>query len=410
MKILVVCQHYYPEPFRISDICEELVRAGHEVLVVTGTPNYPEGKIYAGYKFGQRKNETINGVRVHRCFTIGRRKGIIFRLLNYYSFAISSTLHTLFMKEHFDVVFINQLSPVMMANAGIAYKKKYGTKTVLYCLDLWPESLTVGGIKKGSLPYRIFHKISERIYRSADEICISSKTFAKYFEEEFGITDTHYLPQYSEDIFDPANCKKVPDEFVDLMFAGNVGKAQSIETIIYAAEKTQSITNLRWHIVGDGSELQNVQHLAETLKLKNVIFHGRQSLADMPKYYAMADAMLVTMQKNDVISMTLPGKMQTYMAAGKAVLGSIGGETAEVIKEAECGLCCPPENPEALAAIAVDYMTKKTDCNFEENSSKHYQATYSKDVVVEKLLNILEGKSTERRCNKNFTIPRKSII
>ena len=128
MKILVVCQHYYPEPFRITDICEELVKAGHEVFVVTGLPNYPEGKIYDGYRGGDLRNETLNGVRIHRCFTIGRRRGAFFRFLNYYSYALSSTLYTLAMREEFDLVFVNQLSPVMMARAGIAYKKKYNKK------------------------------------------------------------------------------------------------------------------------------------------------------------------------------------------------------------------------------------------------------------------------------------------
>ena len=122
MKILVICQYYYPEPFRISNICEELVKSGHEVFVVTGFPNYPEGEIYKGYKFFKRRNEIINGVRVHRCFTIGRRRGPIFRFLNYYSYAFSSTIYVSMLREDFDIVFVNQLSPVMMAKAGMVIR------------------------------------------------------------------------------------------------------------------------------------------------------------------------------------------------------------------------------------------------------------------------------------------------
>ena len=164
MKILVVCQYYYPEPFRITDICEELVRRGHEVFVVTGLPNYPEGMIYSGYRGKDKRDENINGVRVHRCFTIGRRSGVLFRFLNYYSYAFSSVRYTSKLKEKFDVIFVNQLSPVMMAKAAISYKKKHNTKIVMYCLDLWPESLTVGGIKKGSAIYKFFHKVSAKMY------------------------------------------------------------------------------------------------------------------------------------------------------------------------------------------------------------------------------------------------------
>ena len=154
MKILVICQYYSPEPFRHSDICEELVKRGHEVTVVTGLPNYPMGKIYDGFRHGKKRDEQINGVKIHRCFIIGRRHGAIFRFLNYYSYAISSHFYVKHLKDDFDVVFVNQLSPVMMAKAGITYKKKHNKKLVLYCLDLWPESLVAGGITRGSFIYK----------------------------------------------------------------------------------------------------------------------------------------------------------------------------------------------------------------------------------------------------------------
>jgi len=162
-KILVICQYYKPEPFRISDICEEMVRRGHEVHVVTGYPNYPEGVLYEGYGKGKHIDEVINGVKVHRCFTIPREQGVAKRFMNYYSYAASSVKYVLSDKckptdgTKFDVVFCNQLSPVMMGEAAIAYKKKHKVPTVMYCLDLWPESLVAGGIKRTSPIYRAFY-------------------------------------------------------------------------------------------------------------------------------------------------------------------------------------------------------------------------------------------------------------
>ena len=149
MKILVVCQHYAPEPFRHPDICEELARRGHEVTVITGQPNYPMGVIYEGYQGRKKRQEALNGVQIHRTFTIGRRRGPLFRILNYYSYALSSAAFVKSMQDKFDVIFVNQLSPVMMANAAVAYKQMHGTPIVLYCLDLWPESLVAGGIRRG---------------------------------------------------------------------------------------------------------------------------------------------------------------------------------------------------------------------------------------------------------------------
>ena len=385
MKILVICQYYAPEPFRITDICEELVKRGHEVTVVTGVPNYPMGRIYDGYRHGEKRDEVINGVKVHRCFTIGRRTGTVWRFLNYYSYMFSSTHYVSKLKDDFDAVFVNQLSPVMMANAGIKYKKKHHTKVVLYCLDLWPESLVAGGVKRGSAIYKFFHRVSEKIYKSADSILITSKSFAEYFEKEFGITDTQYLPQYAEALFTPEMCKKEPNDTIDLMFAGNVGAAQSVDTIIKAAALTQDIPNLRWHIVGDGSELENCKKQANDLHVQSVIFHGRKPVEEMPEYYAMADAMLVTMQKNPVLSMTLPGKVQTYMAAGKPIIGAIDGETKSIIEEAECGFCGEAENAVALANNIQKFVACKDRIKYWQNARKCYEENFNVKLFLNKL-------------------------
>ncbi|NMP37324.1 MAG: glycosyltransferase family 4 protein [Clostridiales bacterium] len=390
MNILVVCQYYYPEPFRVSDICEELVRRGNSVTVVTGIPNYPMGEIYDGYRHGEKRDEVINGVRVHRCFTIGRRHGAVYRFLNYCSYAFSSARYISKLNGDYDAVFVNQLSPVMMANAGIKYKKKHRKKLILYCLDLWPESLVSGGIKRGSPIYGLFHKISERIYKSADRIFITSKSFSDYFKEEFGIENTEYLPQYAEALFTPEQCEKHPDETIDLMFAGNVGAAQSVKTIVEAANLTRDIETLRWHIVGDGSEFDNVKKLSESYKLTSVIFHGRQPIEKMPEYYAMADAMLVTMQKDPVLSMTLPGKVQTYMAAGKPIVGAVDGETQKLVCDAGCGVCGAAENAQELAQLCREISSNPELLQqWSRNTYSYYCEFFSKNRFMDALIKAL---------------------
>ena len=302
---------------------------------------------------------------------------------------LSSSAYVSRLSNDYDVVLVNQLSPVMMAKAGVKYKKKNGKKLVIYTLDLWPDSLTVGGIKRGSFIFKHYHNVSKRTYKSADKILVTSKEFVEYFDSEFGIKDVEYLPQYSEAIFDPKTCEKTPDGFIDLMFAGNIGKAQSIDTVIRAANLTKDIENIRWHIVGDGSELENCKKLASELDAKNVIFHGRKPLEEMPKYYAMADAMLVTLYKNDVISKTLPGKVQTYMAAGKPIIGAIDGEAALVINESNCGLCGEAENAEKLAENVRAFMR----CNaqeFKKNAIEYSQKNFGKEDFFLKLEDIFE--------------------
>lgn len=394
MKILVVCQYYYPEPFRITDICEELVKKGHKVTVVTGTPNYPMGEIYKGYEKGKRKYETINGVKVHRCFTIGRKGGTVKRFLNYYSYAFSSSIHTLFLKNDFDVVFVNQLSPVMMAYAGIVYKKIHHNKLVMYSLDLWPASLCAGGIKENSIIYKVFHKISSSIYKQADKILITSSMFRKYLNEELKISNKRikYLPQYAEELFEPKSCAKNPDEYTDLMFAGNIGKIQNVEIILKAADKLRD-QKVRFHVVGDGTDIDRLKGIKEKLKLENVIFYGRQPLEKMPEYYSMADAMLVTLENDPILSLTLPGKVQTYMAAGKPVIGSISGETQKVIAQAKCGYCSNAEDESSLYSI-IDKFIK---CSEKWVLGKNARAYYNQRFTKSKFMDILEKELKNER-------------
>ena len=395
MKILVVCQHYYPESFRITDICEELVKRGHSVVVITELPNYNLPDILPEYRHGQNSDEVINGVHIHRCRTIARKSGVVRRILNYYCFALSSKRYAKNLKEEFDVVFVNQLSPVMMAWAGIAYKKKHHKKMLLYCLDLWPESLIAGNIGRGSFIYKYFHRVSEKVYLQADEILVTSRLFRSYFKEHFRISDNtiFYLPQYAEALFTPEVCQKLPDGNIDLLFAGNIGAAQSIPTFLQAAKETQDIKNLFWHFVGEGSELQSCKKLAEELKLDRVIFHGKKPLEEMPSYYAKADAMLVGLMKDPVLSLTLPGKVQTYLAAGKPIIGSADGETEEVIKASNCGFCSPAEDASALA-LNVRRFCEEFDSLakfFSVNAVKFYEENFKK----EQFFSVLEKKLAE---------------
>lgn len=394
MKILVICQYYYPEPFRITDICEELVNRKNDVTVITGVPNYPMGEIYPGYDNNSHNHEVIGGVNVYRCNIHPRKTGIFHRLLNYYSYSYKSKKFIDKLNSDFDVVFINQLSPVMMANAGIRYAKKHNKKSVLYCLDLWPASLSAGGIKSGFI-YKWFFKESKKVYKSVDKILVSSKSFKKYFKEQFNIDIAGYLPQYAEDTFNFDECRKTPNEFIDLMFAGNIGTAQSIDTIIKAAALCKNTHNLRWHIVGDGKELNNCKALANSLSAP-VIFHGRKPMNEMPKYYSMADALIVTMQKDPIISLTLPGKVQAYMSAGKPIIGAIDGETAHVINEANCGLCVHSEDAKALADIAKQLTTcdRRILDEYASNSFKYYKQNFDKHKTLTRLEEFLNESIT----------------
>lgn len=388
MRVLVICQYYYPEPFRISDICEELVKKGHYVKVVTGIPNYPMGEIYKGYENSSKHDEIVNGVFVHRCNIYPRKKGFINRFINYYSYSFKSSKYINKLNDNFDVVFINQLSPVMMAKAGIKYAKKNNKKTVLYCLDLWPVSLAAGGVEERSIIFKFFHWESKKIYKNVDKIISSSKMFSNYFFKEFGIRNIDYLPQYAEEIFGPIECKKKKNCFIDLMFAGNVGSLQNLEILVKVAKKCLDIKNLRWHVVGDGVELEKLKNISAGLP---ITYYGRKPLEEMPRYYSMADAMIVSMKKNLTLSLTLPGKIQTYMAAGKPIIASIDGEAKRVIKEANCGLVADAEDINGFEQVVRNFVYNRNN-EWEENSYDYYKNHFSKQRFIKSLLCIFENQ------------------
>lgn len=392
MKILVICQHYWPEPYPLPDICEELVRRGHDVHIITDIPNYPMGIIYPEYKNQKHRKEEHNGVQITRTFTIGRRHNVVFRLLNYYSYAISSSIYAKKIKEDYDIVFANQSSPVMMSSAAFVYAKRHNKKVVMYCMDLWPACLAAGGLSKSSPIYKLFGRISSRLYKQPDRILITSRLFRDYLVYQHGVDNQKisYLPQYANECYEKELPEKNDHTTVNLLFAGNIGVAQSLSTVIQAAAILKNQNLLRWHIVGDGSELENLKAMTNQMGLTNVIFHGRKPLKEMPYYYAMADAMLVTLIDDPIISLTLPGKVQTYMAAGKPIIGAASGEISEVITAAECGYCAGAGDSQGLAEAVKRFLQCDDKRQLGENARRYYCEHFTRKDFMDTLENELK--------------------
>ena len=357
MRILAVSQYYWPEPFNVADICEELAARGHEVTVLTGIPNYPEGDVYPGYDAKRGMEEERNGVRIVRASMAPRRKGPVNRVRNYYSFSRNGSSVVQRLGPGFDAVLSFEISPVMSANPAIAYAEAFGAPLLLYVIDIWPECLLAGGIRRSSAVYKHFSKVSAHIYSVADMLAVTSPSFEGYIGHLLGESiEVVNLPQYAEDGFselpepDPTlDAAMFRDGKLHLMFAGNVGSAQSVETLVRAAALVRDDAT-DFHVVGSGSSLDGCMSLAKDLGADNVFFHGRHPIEEMPAYYAKADAMVATFADNPVLGYTLPRKIQSYMAAGKPVIGTVTGEARRVLEEAGCGFCCDAEDAEGLAS------------------------------------------------------------
>ncbi|WP_101723332.1 glycosyltransferase family 4 protein [Eggerthella timonensis] len=370
MRVLAVCQYYWPEPFSIDDVCEELVRRGHSVTVLTGLPNYPEGSIPNEYKHGRNREQRRNGVRIVRTPIVARganlrKGGAVSRVANYLSYAISGSLKALEISNEYDVVVVFQFSPVFMALPGIRYAKRARVPLLLYCFDLWPEDMLAGGMRRNGIPFRVVKMASKAIYSKADTIAVTSPGFETYFREYLELADRRFclLPQYAEERFeqmDPGNHLK-DDGTCDFVFAGNIGENQAVDVIVRAAALLKNDPVIRIHVVGSGSRYEECKSLATELGATNVAFYGRQPIEKMPSFYRMADAMILTLSRpaNDsvVTSYTIPRKIQSYLAVGKPLIVSAPGASRRIVRDAACGICCAAEDPEGLALSMKSFVS-----------------------------------------------------
>ena len=370
LRILVVTQCFYPDIYAVNDIVEEMVKRGHKVTVLTGLPDYTTSKIPPEYRHGKRRHEHYKGADVYRVQTIARHHGPLWRSLNYLSFVVSGSLRAWtqdFTKTEacFDVIYVWEVSPVTMAVPAIRLAKRYRKPLFLYCMDIWPECVKAMGITERNPAFPIIHAWSRLIYNACDHIAVSSKPFFTYLEKmnRVPLSRMSYLPQYADDTLLLSDFTKQPDGHVDFLFIGNIGKAQKLDCLIRAMsvfkekkdDSSSAANKVTLHIVGGGSDEERIRGLAHRLGLMDRIrFYGPKPAVEAAQYYKKADVCVLTLDGSTHIGDTLPGKLQTYMAAGKPVIAAANGATKEIIEESCCGICTPAGDDRALGEALLD--------------------------------------------------------
>jgi len=359
MKILIVSQHFWPENFRINDLAIGLKEKGHEIFVLTGIPNYPEGKFFPGYGFFRRRVDNYQGIKVFRFPLIPRGKGKSWNLvLNYLtSTFMSCLLAPFYCIERFDLIFVFETSPVTIGLPAIVVKKIQSIPIVFWVLDLWPESLAASGAIRSAHVLAMVKRLVRFIYRRCDKILVSSKGFIESIDSVGGYKgDIEYFPNWVEPEYlapvgneSSVSLPNLPEGF-RVMFAGNIGAAQDFETILKAAEALNAYPDIHWIILGDGRRAEWVSAQVKARGLSSH-FHllGRFPAEMMPLFFARADALLITLNRDPVFALTVPGKLQSYMAAGKPIIAGLDGEGAKLIEEAGAGLTSPAGSHSELA-------------------------------------------------------------
>lgn len=410
MKLLVVSQYFHPENFRINELVAHMVRSGHDVTVLTGQPNYPQGRLFDGYGFFQPREESQFGARVIRVPLVPRGKGGGVRLtLNYLSFALTASIAVWTrLQGSFDAIFVFQVSPVTVGLPAIAARRRFDAPILLWVLDLWPESVRATGAVRHPRILGLIAALVRWIFARCDAVLVQSRAFGPS-TQALGVPaeHIHYFPNWIEGEYEVApTAPLVATDDIEfrIVYAGNIGAAQDFPAIVEAADLLRHrLPQIRWIVAGDG---RMAPWLREEVARRNLSerfeFLGQLPASRMPALFADADALLVSLRADPVFAMTVPGKVQSYLASGRPVLAMLDGEGARMIAESGGGLAVPAGDYAELA----DRIAELVDLDPAERQAIGHRGRayamreFERKTLFERLETLLEkavlSYSTER--------------
>ena len=406
MKILIFSQHFWPESFRINDIAIELSKRGHTIDVVTGKPNYPEGNFFDGYKSSGFSNEYWNNISIYRFPIVSRGNKTHIRLsLNYLSFIFSTLIFApiILRKKSYDVIFVYGVSPIFQVLPASFFGWLKNIPVVLWVQDLWPQSVQATGYIKSKFILKMLEYLVKYSYSHTDLLLVQSKSFIKFVAKLAPKIPVKYYPNSVDKIFynqvkdKTINIKSLESGF-NIIFAGNIGTAQSIETIVKAAEKLLPFKKIKFIFFGNGSKYNWLLDIKKSKSLDNIFIEGRYPVETMPAFMRKASVLLVSLKNEPIFSLTVPNKIQAYLAVGKPIIASMNGEGARIIDESKAGISVPAEDPNSLVD-AIMYLYKLTNrerSQLGKNGRSFFKKNYDEDLLVNDLCNHLMSVFSEK--------------
>jgi glycosyltransferase involved in cell wall biosynthesis len=402
MRIAFISQYFHPEQFSNNAIARELVRRGHEVHAFPCVPNYPAGRFFDGYSNSRKREEVWEGVRISRVHTVPRGKRALSLIANYVTYPVAASW-TMYRKlrPRADVSFVSMPSPLFQAFAGVVLRWRTGTRCVYWVQDIWPESATYTLNIRSRWIVAVLHAACGWLYRRADIVMVQSAAFTEMITR-FGVPRERIrvLPNTAPEMYRPLRPEQapeyagiVPQDGFRLMFAGNIGESQDFDTLLAAAALLRGRCELRWVIVGSGRDEARVKRLVLEKGLEDSFhFLGRYPEDAMPGLFAHADALLVSLKDAPIFALTVPYKVQCYLACGKPIVASLNGEGARIVKDADAGVTAPAGRPEALADAIAALMdsTPERRLACAANARRYFEERYSAAKVYGDLERTLE--------------------
>lgn len=396
MRVLIVSQYFWPENFRINDLAKELVLRGHIVTILTGIPNYPSGQVFEAFTQDRKAFDHYAGASVYRAPMLARGKGSVRLFINYLSFVAGACLcgPWLLRRDKFDVIFVYEPSPVTVGLPAILLGSLKRLPVVFWVQDLWPETLSAVGVIRSRILLAAIGMLVRFIYNRCALVLGQSQGFldsiAHYCADKRKI---RCFPNWAEEVYSRSNVVPAPEvpskkDAFTIMFAGNVGEAQDFPTVLDAAEHLKYSTTIRWIVVGDGRMTEWLK--AEVVKrgLEDCfLMLGRFPVERMPSFYTHADVLLVSLKADPIFSLTIPGKVQSYLLAGIPLLGMLDGEGAKIIRDANAGLTCPAGESRQLAQAVLQLagMSVMTRKQLGENGRVFAGTAFSREVLMDRL-------------------------
>lgn len=394
MKILIISQYFYPENFRINDLALELKNRGHKITVLTGLPNYPKGEYFKGYDNNKNCDEVWNQIPIYRCKLRPRKNGSINLIRNYLSFVIEANKKIKDIKnQEFDFIYVFEVSPITVALPAIKFKRRTKVPIIINVQDLWPENIiAITGLRNSQIIWMI-NTLVNYIYRNCDLILTASPCFVDKIRRRIkNKNKVKYWPQYS-------TVNKTNEEFslyskdnFNIVFTGNIGEAQGIDLAIKAANILRK-EKICWHFIGDGRNKNKLEQMVKEYGLDDkVLFYGFRPESDIPKYLRDADAALLILKPNPVFDMTIPAKLQTYLACGVPILGCVSGEGKRIIEESQSGIVSNEISVEALVEACQKFLNlSQMELNIYKKKAYQYGLkNFNKLELINELENMME--------------------
>lgn len=389
MKILIVSQYFYPENFRINNLALELKKRGHEITVLTGLPNYPKGEYFEGYDDTKNCDEVWNDIPVYRCKLRPRKTGSVNLIRNYVSFVIEANkkLKELQNKD-FDLIYVFEVSPITVALPAIKLKKKKNIPVIINIQDLWPENIVAVTGMTNPIIIGLVNRMVNYIYRHCDLILTASPSFVSKIKERINDKDkVRYWPQYSTVNKTDEEVSIYDKEYFNIVFTGNIGEAQGIDLAIEAA-KILKDKKICWHFVGEGRSKEKLEKQVNEYGINDrVKFHGFHPEKEIPKYLKDADAALLILKPNPVFEMTIPAKLQTYLACGVPLLGCVSGEGKRIIEESKAGIVSEDISVDGLVKVCNQFIELPNDLlnEYKERSYCYGKSNFNKNKLISDL-------------------------